>query len=84
MKTNSLPSKNVTMSKPDEKREGLQVRTVVTGHNAKGRAVFVRDEKVNGMPIPGLGELAFSGMRMSPQPTRTQGTIRRRPVYSRP
>ena len=38
---------------------GLKVRTVVTGHNAEGRAVFVRDEKVDGTPIPGLGELAF-------------------------
>src|SRR2546427_3787274 len=52
-------SKNVTMNKPDEKRQGMKVRTVVTGHNAKGRAVFVRDEKVDGTPIPGLGELAF-------------------------
>jgi len=37
----------------------MKVRTVVTGHDAKGRAVFVRDEKVDGTPIPGLGELAF-------------------------
>ena len=37
----------------------MKVRTVVTGHNAEGRAVFVRDEQVNGTPIPGLGELAF-------------------------
>src|SRR5882724_5078597 len=37
----------------------MQVRQVVTGHDAKGRAVFVRDEQVDGMPIPGLGELAF-------------------------
>ena len=59
MKTKLRLSKNVTMNKPDEKRQGMQVRTVVTGHNAKGRAVFVRDEKVDGMPIPGLGELAF-------------------------
>ena len=34
-------------------------RTVVTGHDAKGRAVFVRDEQVDGTPIPGIGELAF-------------------------
>ena len=59
MKTKSQPSKNVTMGKPDGKRQGLKVRTVVTGHNAKGRAVFVRDERVDGTPIPGLGELAF-------------------------
>ena len=59
MKTKLQLSKNVTMNKPDEKRPGMQVRTVVTGHDAKGRAVFVRDEKVDGTPIAGLGELAF-------------------------
>ena len=37
----------------------MKVRTVVTGHDAKGRSVFVRDERVDGTPIPGLGELAF-------------------------
>jgi len=47
----------------------MQVRTVVTGHDAKGRAVFVRDEKVDGMPIPGLGELAFLWNANEPQPT---------------
>src|SRR5438874_1220783 len=59
MKTKLQLSKNVTQNKPDEKRQGMQVRAVVTGHDAKGRAVFVRDEQVDGMPIPGLGELAF-------------------------
>jgi hypothetical protein len=59
MKTKSQVSKNVTTNKPDEKRQGMKVRTVVTGHDAKGRAVFVRDEQVNGTPIPGIGELAF-------------------------
>src|SRR5258708_37271829 len=49
----------MAMNKPDEKRQGMKVRTVVTGHNAKGRAVFVRGEKVDGTPVPGLGELAF-------------------------
>src|SRR5258705_12047923 len=50
---------------PDEKetrtrrRQEMQVRQVITGHDAKGRAVFVRDEQVDGMPIPHLGELAF-------------------------
>src|SRR5215831_21112277 len=58
MKTKLQVSKNVTMNKPDEKRQGMQVRKVVTGHDAKGRAVFVRDEQVDGMRIPGLGELA--------------------------
>jgi hypothetical protein len=37
----------------------MQVHQVVTGHDAKGRAVFVRDEQVDGMPIPGLGEFVF-------------------------
>jgi mannose-6-phosphate isomerase-like protein (cupin superfamily) len=37
----------------------MQVRQVVTGHDAKGRAVFVRDEQVDATPVPGLGELAF-------------------------
>ena len=37
----------------------MQVRQVVTGHDTEGRAVFVRDEQVDAMPIPGLGELAF-------------------------
>src|SRR6266700_2064122 len=59
MKTKLQVSKNVTMNKPDEKRLGMKVRTVVTGHDAKGRAVFVRDEQVDGTPIPGIGELAF-------------------------
>jgi len=35
----------------------MQVRKVVTGHDAEGRAVIAGDEKINGMPIPGLGEL---------------------------
>src|SRR6266700_631859 len=52
-------SKNVAINKPDEKRQGMKVRTVVTGHDAKGRAVFVQDEQVDGTPIPGIGELAF-------------------------
>jgi len=28
----------------------MQVRQVVTGHDAEGRAVFVRDKQVDGMP----------------------------------
>ena len=46
MKTELQLSKNVTMNKPDEKRQGMKVRTVVTGHDAKGRAVFVRDKSM--------------------------------------
>src|SRR5260370_8574283 len=37
----------------------MQLRKVVTGHDAKGRAVIARDERIDGVPIPGLGELAF-------------------------
>jgi hypothetical protein len=37
----------------------MQVRKVVTGHDAEGRAVIARDEQIDGVPIPGLGELAF-------------------------
>jgi len=37
----------------------MRVRKVVTGHDAEGRAVIARDEKIDGMPIPGLGELVF-------------------------
>jgi hypothetical protein len=37
----------------------MQVRKVVTGHDARGRAVIARDEQIDGVPIPGLGELAF-------------------------
>jgi mannose-6-phosphate isomerase-like protein (cupin superfamily) len=50
---------------PDEKktqtrrRQAMHIRQVVTGHDAKGRAVFVRDKQVDGIPIPHLGELAF-------------------------
>jgi mannose-6-phosphate isomerase-like protein (cupin superfamily) len=36
----------------------MQVRKVVTGHDAKRRAVIARDEQIDGMPIHGLGELA--------------------------
>src|SRR5215831_3280459 len=41
------------------RRQEVKVRTVVTGHSAKGRSVVVQDEKVEGIPIPGLGELAL-------------------------
>jgi len=50
MKTKLQVSKKVTMNKPDEKRQGIKVRTLVTGHDAKRRAVFVRDEQVGGTP----------------------------------
>jgi heme-degrading monooxygenase HmoA len=41
-----------------QRRQGMKVRKVVTGHDEKGRAIIARDEKVDGMPIPGIGELA--------------------------
>src|SRR5262249_39496772 len=59
MKTKSQVSKHVTTNNPDARRQGMKARTVVTGHDAKGRAVFVQDEQVDGTLIPGLGELAF-------------------------
>ena len=37
----------------------MQVRQVVTGHDAKGRAVIARDEQVDAMSIPGSGQLAL-------------------------
>lgn len=37
----------------------MQVRQVVTGHDPDGRAVFVQDKKIDGTPIPGLGQLVF-------------------------
>ena len=46
------------MGRPAGRRQEMQVRKVVTGHDAEGRAVIAGDEKINGMPIPGLGELA--------------------------
>jgi hypothetical protein len=39
----------------------MQVRKVVTGHNAQGRSVISRDEQIDGVLIPGLGELALWG-----------------------
>ena len=36
----------------------MRVRQIVSGHDAKGRAVIARDEQIDGIPIPGLGELA--------------------------
>ena len=44
----------------------MRVREVVTGHDAQGRAVFARDEHVDAMPIPGLGELAVLWSADSP------------------
>ena len=35
----------------------MQVRQVVTGHDAKDRAVIARDEQLDAMPIPGIGEI---------------------------
>ena len=62
----------------------MQVREVVTGHDAEGRAVFVRDEQVDGMPIPHLGELAFLWSADEPATYPNAGTTRRRPVHSHP
>jgi hypothetical protein len=53
-----LTERNIIMNKPDEQETENGVRQVVTGHDAIGRAVIARDEQIDGMPIPGLGELA--------------------------
>jgi len=37
----------------------MQVRTLSPAITPRVGLFFVRDEKVDGMPIPGLGELAF-------------------------
>ena len=37
----------------------MQVRRVIPGYDAGGSAVFVRDQQVDAIPIPGVGELAF-------------------------
>src|SRR5437867_5075968 len=76
MKTKLQLSKNVTMNKPDEKRQGMKVRTVVTGHDAKGRLVLWEAKKFKGPPILGQEGPPFSGMGMEPEPTRNAGTIR--------
>ena len=62
----------------------MKVRTVVTGFDAKGRSVFVQDAKIDGTPIPGLGELPSSWNANEPEPTRTRGRIRGPPAYSHP
>jgi hypothetical protein len=63
----------------------MQVRQVVTGHDAKGRAVFTRDEQLDATPISGLGELAFPWSADEPASyPNAGGTIRRRPAYSHP
>ena len=84
MKTKLQLSKNVTMNKPDEKRQGMKVRQVVTGHDAKGRAVIARDEQLDATPIPGLGELVSLWSADEPATYPNAGTIPPRPVYSRP
>ena len=62
----------------------MQVREVVTGHDAKDRAVFVRDEQVDGMPIPGLGEFVFLWSADEPATYPNAGTIRRHSVFIHP
>ncbi len=37
----------------------MQVRQIVTGHDAKGRAVFARDEQIDATPIPGLAGVSW-------------------------
>jgi len=59
METKLQVSKNVAINKPDEKRQGMKGTHGCHRHDAKGRAVFVQDEQVDGTPYPGIGELAF-------------------------
>jgi hypothetical protein len=42
MKTKLQVSKNVTMNKPDETRQGMKVRTVVTGRRESLRCIAFR------------------------------------------
>jgi len=37
----------------------MQVRQVVTGHDDKGRSVIARDEKIDAMSRPDVGDLAL-------------------------
>jgi len=62
----------------------MQVRQVVTGHDANARAVFVQDKQIEGTAIPGLGELCSSGVPMSRPLTRTRERIRVPRVFSLP
>ena len=50
MKTKLQRSKNMTMNKPDEKRQGMKVRTVVTGHNARVGLFLCETRKSMGRP----------------------------------
>ena len=62
----------------------MKVRTVVTGFDAKGRSVFVQDAKIDGTPIPGLGELAFLWNANEPATYPNAGKNPGRPAYSHP
>jgi len=56
----------------------MQVRQVVTGHDAKGRAVFGRDEQVEDAHLTWRARLLWS----ADEPATTErGTIRRRPTF---
>ena len=62
----------------------VRIRQVVTGHDIKGRAVFVRDEQVDATPIPGLGELAFLWNADEPATYPNAGNNPAAPGYSHP
>jgi hypothetical protein len=57
----------------------MQVRQVVTGHDAKGRAVFAQNEQLDATPIPGLGALAFLWSADEPATCPNAGTNRAAP-----
>jgi hypothetical protein len=50
MKTKLQVSKNVAMNKPDEKRQGMKVRTVVTGHEPRAGLFLCGTSKSMGRP----------------------------------
>ena len=65
MKTKLQLSKNVTMNKPDEKRQGMKVRTVVTGHAPRVGLFLCETRKSMGRPSLALESSPSSGMPMS-------------------
>ena len=50
------------------------VHLVVTGHDEKGRSVFVRDDKVEGVDVPGMGQLLVAWSTDQPMSYPDDGT----------
>ena len=68
------------MNKPDEKETGNAGTQGGHRPRPKGRAVVGGDEQIDGVPIPGLGELAFLWGADEPATYPNAGTIRQRGV----